>query len=192
MEVAAAAIGLLEASLRILRRVKKAYVGMKDAPEIFDRYCNEIGATRTVLEVVIDEKSLQTANVQAEIGKVKQIEARLRGGLTNAEKNAKAAQSKPVTAFARQLFKGSTDEKNLTKTMDELDSVKLTLCMHIQLSHVGITRDNHNDLVARLDVIESVHNTLIEVLGQSGGLRIKQLLAGRKPRGMSYLTSLSF
>lgn len=183
MEVAAAAIGLLEATLRILRRVKKAYVGVKDAPDIFDRYSNEVEATRTVLEVVIDEKCLQTANVQAEIGKVKQIEVKLREGLTKAEKNARAAESRPVAQFARQLFKGSTDEKNLTKIMSELDSVKTTLCVHIQLSSVGVMRDMENKLVARLDVIEQIHNTLVEVLGQSGGLRIKALLAGRKPRG---------
>ena len=182
MEVAAAAVGLLEASLRTLRRVRKAYAGVKDATEIFDRYCKDVEAIRAVLGVVIDEESLQTANVHAEIRKLKQIEAKLREGLTKAEKNARAAQNRPLTSFTRQLLKDSTDEKNLTKTMDELDSVKLTLCMHIQRSHVGIARDNHNDLVARLDVIESVHNTLIEVLGQSGGLRIKQLLAGRKPR----------
>lgn len=182
MEVAAAAIGLLEATFRIINRLKKAYGRMKDAPQILEKYSNELKTIKTIIEVVDDEQSLQTANVHSEVEKVKKIEGRLKDCLKTAEKNSKESV-KPMAQFSHQLFKGSNDEKKISEIMMELGSVKATLCLHIQLSSVGVMRDMENKLVAKLDVIEHVNQTLVELLGQTGGLRIKGLLENRTARG---------
>ena len=180
MEVAAAAIGLLDATIRTIKALKKTYARVKDAPEILDRFSTELKATKNIIEVVDDEDSLHTKPILIELQRIKEVEKKLKSSL---QEMVKDIAKRPVTQMACQLFKGSSDEKKLSGLMDELRSVKLSLCTQIQVTSVGVMRDLNNKLVAKLDVIEEVNKALVKVMGQSGSLRIKDLLANRKPRG---------
>jgi hypothetical protein len=175
---AASVIGLLEAAIRSIKRLRKAYERVKDAPKVFDTYQTELEGTKSIIAIVEDEISLQTANVQSELEKLKSIDQKIRGGLTKAEERSK----KFMAQFSHQLFSGSKEEEQLSSIMRELIGVKTSICLHIQLSAVGVIRDMENRLVAKLDIINRVNDTLVELLGQAGSLRIVGLLKNRNPQ----------
>jgi DNA repair exonuclease SbcCD ATPase subunit len=175
---AAAAAGLLETAIRSLGRLRKAYERVKDAPKVFESYQGELKDIKILVETVDDEESLQTANVHSEVEKLKQIESKLVKWLRTTEE----ASKRTLAQFSHHLFSGSREEKQLSEMMKQLSGVKGSLCLHIQLSAVGVIRDMENKMVAKLDVINRVNDTLVELLGQSGSLRIAALLQNRAPR----------
>lgn len=171
--------GLLETAIRILGRLRKAYERQKDAARLFDAHTDEIKDLKTMIQIVEDEDSLQTANVTAEILKLRAVEDRLIEWLKRADPRGRSVAHQ----FSHHLFNGSKEEKRLTEIMADLSRIKADLCMRIQLSSVGVMKNMEKEFVANVEIIKHIDETLIEMFGPNGGLKIVHVLEGRSPRG---------
>ena len=178
MESVAAAVGLAEASLRIFKILKKAHERNKDALETCERYIKELKAVKAIIEVIDDEEALHTPDICAEVVKIKKIEEKLKDLLAIMKA---AADKKPLAGLGHQLTQGKGTESKLAAIMGELNNAKTLLCVLIQTSTVGIIKSLKGTLCAKLDVIQSVNNALLDASDHKIGLRIMSVLKDRIP-----------
>jgi hypothetical protein len=120
---------------------------------------------------------LQTASVAAELTRLKKVQCKLVKLLEELDPKRKGTAQQ----FARQLTKGSSDEKRLGEIMNELGQVKAMLLLRIQVANVGVMRNMEKRLVANTEVIMRVDQFLREEVDGCEGLRIARLLKGRLP-----------
>lgn len=177
---ATAVIGLLDAAIRGLGRLRTAYVRVKDAPKVFDAHTCELEEIKSLVAIVEDEPYLQSANVCAGVDKLKTIQEKLMSSLKTMEKGSKNAMAQ----FSHKLFHGSREEEQLSGVMKELCGARMNILLHIQLCLVGVKRDNDNKVIAKLDEIMEINAVLVKALGDSYSLRIAVLLKNRPPRRM--------
>jgi hypothetical protein len=175
--VLSAAAQLLDQSIRVLGRIRKARQRQKALPDVLAQHESELSSVRAMVGIIEDEKDLRTANVCSEVIRLKDVQEKLVKLLGELEPRLK----KPVLQLAHQLTNGSSDESRLSGIMRELSQVKSMLLLRIQVANVGVMRDVHQELVANTEVIERVDQFLREEVGGCEGLRIARLLQGRRP-----------
>jgi hypothetical protein len=179
---ASAASGLLETSIRIVGRVRKANERQKELIRVLDNHDLELKNIKTIIQIVEDEDALQTAAVAAELVKLREIEKKLVECLKTLDPGGKG----PIRKLAHQLVHGSKDEKTLADIMDELAHAKSDLSVRIQVANVGLTRTVEDTIVANAAAIDRIDQLLVPVFGEGRGLKIAQLLKDRSPQGLSY------
>ncbi|KAE9964633.1 hypothetical protein BLS_008188 [Venturia inaequalis] len=173
----AAASGLTDTAIRILRRLRKAHERKTKLPEVLDRHACELNSLKDIIELIDDEDSLQTATVAAELVRLRSVEDRLVKLLKELDSTSKGA----VKQYAHQLSHGSTEEKRLAVIMEELCQVKSALLLRIQVASVGVMRGVGGLVLANADAIARVDSFLQERLGDGKGLKIARLIKGRRP-----------
>jgi hypothetical protein len=176
----AAAAQLLEAAIRILRRLRKTYERQKTLAETLGRHEYQLQNIKAIIGIIEDEKMLQTATVHSEVLRMKGVEDKLVRLLRELDNGSRGA----VSQFTHLLVYGSTEEKSLTKIMDELCHVKSDLLLRIQVASVGVMRTVENKLVANAEAIERIDRFLKDELGERVGLKIAGLVKGRRPSSM--------
>lgn len=85
-----------------------------------------------------------------------------------------------VNQIARQLVQGSGDEKKLSDIMSDLVHVKAMLLLRIQLVNVSVVANVEKGVVANAVVIQRIDESLREHVYNCEGLRIAQMLKGRR------------
>lgn len=174
----AAASGLTETAIRILRRLRKAHERKLKLPEVLDRHACELNSLKAIIELIDDEDSLQTATVASELVRLRSVEDRLVKLLKELDPTSKGA----VKQYTHQLGHGSAGEKVLAAIMEELCQVKSALLLRIKVASVGVMRAV-GDMVlanANADAIARIDAFLKEQLGDGKGLKIARLLKGRR------------
>ena len=175
--VLSAAAQLLDQSIRVLGRIRKAHQRQKALLDVLTQYESELNSVRAMIGIIEDEEDLRTAHVCSEVMRLKDVQEKLAKLLEKLDPRLK----KPVHQFAHQLTKGSSDESKLTGIMSEVGQVKSMLLLRIQVANVGVMRDVQQGLVANTEVIERVDQFLREEVGGCEGLKIARLLQGRDP-----------
>lgn len=181
----AAASGLTDTAIRILRRLRKAHERKIKLPEVLDRHACELNSLKDIIELIDDEDSLQTATVASELVRLRSVEDRLVKLLKELDSTSKGA----VKQYAHQLSHGSTEEKRLAVIMEELCQVKSALLLRIQVASVGVMRGVGGLVLANADAIARVDSFLQERLGDGKGLKIARLIKGRRPSSMTFISN---
>lgn len=169
---------LFEQAFRILRRLRAAYERQKNIVDVLNRHETELKSLKTIVGIIEDEDELQIDAVALELGRVKDVQERLKDLLVSLDPNNKGR----VNQIARQFVQGSGDEKKLTVIMNELGTVKQTLLLRIQVAQVGVIRGMKEGLIANAEVIQRIDESLRQV-SNCEGLRIARLLKDRIPAG---------
>lgn len=168
---------LIEQTFAIFSHIKRAYKRQRELVVVIERHEDELNSVETVLDVLKNETDLQTASVATELGRLKAVQDRLDRLLTKLDPKPRGK----VAQFTHQLIKGDTDEKKLHAIMDDLGHVKTSILLCIQVANVGVIRNMEKQLVADAVKIERIDSRLREALEDYEGLRIAQLLKGRRP-----------
>ncbi|QDS67803.1 hypothetical protein FKW77_006937 [Venturia effusa] len=172
----AAASGLTGTAIRILQRLRKAHERKLKLPEVLDRHKCELNSLKTIIELIDDEESLQTAAVTSELVRLQSVEDRLVKLLKELDSTSKST----VKQYTHQLSHGSAEEKRLVAIMEELCQVKSALLLRIQVASVGVMRAVGDMVLANADAIARVDTFLKEQLGDGKGLKIARLVKGRR------------
>lgn len=177
--VASSVAQLLEASIRVLRRIRKAYERHQSLIAVLDKHTLEIESINVLVRTIDDEDALQTAVVISELTKVHAVGTKLAECLGELDPGNKGR----VRQLAHQLVHGTKDEETLADIMKDLDRAKANLSLRVQLANVGMTRVVHDTVLANAEVIDRIDRLLIVVLRESHGLKLAGLLKDRVPQG---------
>ncbi|OAL01576.1 hypothetical protein IQ06DRAFT_125905 [Phaeosphaeriaceae sp. SRC1lsM3a] len=175
--VLASAAQLLDQTIGLLGRIRRAYQRQKALPQFVAQHEGELKSLVAIIDVIDAEETLRTAEVGVELARLKEVGEKLFKLLTELHPKIKTS----VQQFAHQLTNGSSDESKLSNIMNELAHVKSMLLLRIQVTNVGVMRDVQKRLVANTKVIERVDEFLREEIEGCEGLRIARLLQGRRP-----------
>lgn len=134
-----------------------------------------------IIQLVKDEKALQTAAVASKLANIESIGNKLMEILHTLSPGDKGS----MRQFGHQLVHGSRDEKTLGEIMNELSGAKESLSLRIQVANVGLSRTANGALVANAAVVERIDLHLQQILGEGRGLKIAELLKRQPPRSMS-------
>jgi hypothetical protein len=167
----------VEQAFRVLSRLRKAHERQKALVDVLHRHENELNSVKTIIGIIDDEEELQTPTVATELYRLKDVQCKLVKLLETLDPKPRGR----VNQLARQFAHGSADERKLCVVMDELSHVKATLLLRIQVANVGVMRTMEKQLVANAEVIQRIDQFLREEVGNCKGLRIAQLLKGRRP-----------
>jgi len=162
-------------ALAIVERIRKAHERQKYLAPALSGYRNELRSINEIIQIVKDEKELQTAAVVSEVVKVEAVAARLVDCLKTVDPETRGS----TRQLARQLVQGSKDEKALADVMDELSRAKSSLTLHIQAANVGLTRTVGDTILANAKVINRMNVVLQKVFGEGRGLKLAELLKNR-------------
>jgi hypothetical protein len=168
---------LVEQAFQILGRLRAAHQRQKALVHVLTRHQNELNSLKAIAKIIMKHQDLQTLSVATEIVQVQDIQEKLARFLATLDPTPKSRANQLV----RQLVHGSADEKKLATIMDELVHVKATLLLNIQATNVGVTRTIGQDLVANAVVIQRIDESLRKHIRDCEGLRIAQLIKGRRP-----------
>jgi hypothetical protein len=168
---------LVEQAFQILGRLRAAHQRQKALVHVLIRHQNELNSLKAIVKIIRKHQDLQTLSVATEILQVQDIQEKLARFLATLDPTPKSRANQLV----RQLVHGSADEKKLATIMDELVHVKATLLLNIQATNVGVTRTIGQDLVANAVVIQRIDESLRKHIRDCEGLRIAQLIKGRRP-----------
>ncbi|KAF2004053.1 hypothetical protein P154DRAFT_459751 [Amniculicola lignicola CBS 123094] len=177
-----ASTNLLENALSVIKCLRKAQRRQKDLVYVLIRHEDELDSIKSILQQ-LDKKEnsdLHTASLGAELARMQQVQHKLAALLKELDPGSKTK----INQFARQLLEGSADEKNLSSIMDELAQIKASILLCIQMANVGVMRDMNRQIVADAAKIERIDSNLqkqLEQLDNYEGLRIAQLIKGRRP-----------
>ncbi|KAK0623479.1 hypothetical protein B0T14DRAFT_494954 [Immersiella caudata] len=174
---AVAVAQLLEQSIQLLSRIRRAALRAKNLPTLIQQYSLEVSQTKSIVDLALSEPALRTPNVAAAIDSLKTAVEALRSHLT-----ALGDTRGVVRDFVRAFVKGQRDAEKLEGLMGELGRRKGDLGMYVQLANVGLTRRVGERLGLGVDVgaVEAVGRVVSEKLGGEGGLRIAKLIEGRE------------
>lgn len=189
VSAAASILGLLDAAIGIVDRLNDAYTRQKEQSSFLARYHGELKDTKSVIQVVDDETSLQTAAITSKLVKLEELSQKLVGLLQRLEPGDKST----ARQFLHQLSRGSKDEKDITSIIDQIGAAKTTLLLYIQVAGVGLTVDAQRELAANTAIVHQVDHVVREKLGTQQGLKMVELIQNRPVRGtirssMSYPT----
>ncbi|OAK93735.1 hypothetical protein IQ06DRAFT_235761, partial [Phaeosphaeriaceae sp. SRC1lsM3a] len=173
----ASAVQFLDQSIWLLRRFRKAQQRQKALSDRLAQYEDELASVRAIICVINDEGNLHTVAVSTKLVKLKEVAMVLLRSLEEMKSKSRG----PSRKFTYQLVEGSSDEIRLRGVMKEMAQVKTSLLLSIQLANVGVMRDVQNGLIANTRIIERVDQVLRKEIEGSEGLRIAQLLKGRRP-----------
>jgi hypothetical protein len=170
--VAAAVAQLLEGSIRLLSRIRKAYERHQNLIELLDSHVLAIDSITSIIGTIVDEDALQTAAVASELIKLRVIGTKLMKCIRELDPGDKGK----VRQLAHQLVHGTKEEETLADIMSDLDRAKSDLSLRVQLANVGLTRMVHDTVLANAKIIDRIDGLLTDVLGEDHGLRLAGLL----------------
>ncbi|KAI4948169.1 hypothetical protein J4E91_006163 [Alternaria rosae] len=168
---------LVEQVFRIFKRLRDANARQKGLPEVLARHYSELKSIKAIIGMIYDEQDLKTPTVAAELVRLQDVSERLAGLI----KTLVPTTTSKMIQFARQLVDGSADEKKLSAIMGELFQVKAVLVLSIQVAHVGVVHTMGKQAVANAEAIQRIDESFRELVQDCKGLKIAQLLKGRRP-----------
>lgn len=176
---ASAVTGLLEAAVRLIKRMHKAYLRQQSLADVLNRHMLEIESVSALARIILDEDSLQTAAVGAELAKLQAVAVRL----VNCVKDMDPGDKSVARQLAHQFVRGTSDEGTLTEIMQSLGHAKASLSLRVQLANVGLTRMVRDTVLGSVDVINRIDCLLVDLLGPTQGLKLARLVANRVSDG---------
>jgi hypothetical protein len=177
--VASSVAQLLEAAIRLVKRVRSAYERHHNLTAALDKHALEIETINLLVRTIDDEDALQTAVVNSELTKLHAVGVKLVRCLRELDPGNKGM----VRQLAHQLVHGTKDEETLADIMKNLDRAKANLSLQVQLANVGLTRMVHDTVLANVEVINRIDRLLTVVFGESHGLKLAGLLKDNIPQG---------
>lgn len=172
----------MESAISLLVQIRQAHERQKELSAVLTKHALELTKIKNTIQIVRDEKVLQTAAIVGELVEMDKIANRLVMAL-RAIGNAKGR----ALQFIHQLVHGSDDESTLVKIMDEINRSQSNLGLHISVAHVGLTRTLQNAMLVNTTIVERIDAVIQSVLGEGQGLRIATIIGNRPVQGSANL-----
>lgn len=174
----------------MIKCLRKAQKRQQSLVLVLIRHEDELDSIKTILEQLSNNENsdLRTAGLGIELIRMQQIQHKLAALLKELDPGSKSR----INQYARQLLEGSADEKNLSSLMEELGQIKASILLCIQMTNVGVIRDMNKQIVADAVKIERIDSNLQEMLDGYEGLRIAQLISGRRRSSKLPTTGATF
>jgi hypothetical protein len=169
-----AAAALLEQSTKLFERLHEARKRQKELAEQITSYRGAVSQLEGIVNLVREEDALKTPHVGESIARVHNLSKDLNDYLETT-----VSTRAPVPEFLRQLLQGKAFGAKIEGIMRDLESAKLNLIMHIQVSNVGLTRGVGEAVQVNTTTVEAINKRLHERVGEDLELRISQILKGR-------------
>jgi len=169
---------LLEQAIQLFERIRDAHERQKGLPELIGKYLAEVTQTKSIVELVRNEKDLKTPSVGGAMNRLDSV------GETLLDHLFKISTTKgPVQDFFHQLVSGKKGEDKLESIMKDLGNAKMNLSIQIQVAHVGLIEGVGQAVQVNITAVKEMNKMLIETLGSGHVLRISQLLERKSPNG---------
>ena len=153
-----ATVTLLEVSIHIIRRVRKAQDEQKDLARTLSSHQDELMDIQDIVRSVKEEKALQTTTVASHLDRIKAVAERLVDCLKKLDPGEKSS----MRQFAHQMVQGSRDVKLLDGIMNELSHAKASLSLRVQIANVGLTRVVGDALVTNAGSISRINSAVTQ------------------------------
>ncbi|GAW23060.1 hypothetical protein ANO14919_126100 [Xylariales sp. No.14919] len=176
---------VLEQSIKLFERVHEAVKRQKELPRLIWEYQSVVSRLESIVNLVREEDALKTPHVGESIAQIHDVGRGLKDHL-----EIMGSPQGLVRGFFRQLLHGKSLWNKLESIMRDLESAKLNLTIHIQISNVELTRGVGAAVHINTVTVEETNRRLREIDGEDFQLRISQLLEGR-PRNDDGTVALS-
>ncbi|KAK4456219.1 hypothetical protein QBC34DRAFT_419955 [Podospora aff. communis PSN243] len=157
---AVAVAQLLEQSIQLLSRIRRAAIRAKNLPTLIQQYTLEVTQTKSIVDLAVSEPALRTPNVAVAIDSL-----RVAGEALKAHLVVLGDTRGLLRDFVRAFVRGQRDAEKLEGLMGELARRKGDLGMYVQLANVGLTRRVGERLGLGVDV------GAVEAVGRMGRAR---------------------
>lgn len=162
-------MGLGGQAFTVVEKITKAQSRLKGAGEALQRQSAQLELLKKTVQLVVDDESLQTANVATAVGQLAELVDKLQ--VIQDEAQAREGKSS-ARRFGHELFKGDTDADNLSSVLTSLSAAKTDLSLQIQMVNVGLTQDGNDNLAVLMPLVKETNAAVEEVLGIGRGLKI--------------------
>jgi len=188
LSVAASVVALLGTATAIIQAIQKAKASVRGASNTLDKVSEELVTTQQTVDLVKAEPSLQTQGVGEALDSLIKKQEKL---LVFLDALVQIQNRRKVERFFRALKDGDRDDRQLRLIMGDMGAARDNLSLHIQLTHVGLTRHQNDGFQVAYDLLMEVDMNVRETLGS--GLRMARVLEARPlpPRDDSGLTQLT-
>lgn len=166
------ALALLEAAITVSKSLHRAYKNQKDLPNFFKDVEGKLENIKNVVGIVRDEEALRTPKVSTQLDAIQRSVRELKKQLELINPARKSA----FRQFFHQLFSGSEDEKNIVKILGDLEGIKVSLIISIQVVAVGLGKDQKGATYVNTTRVRRVDGVLRTKLGQDQGLKVMRLI----------------
>jgi hypothetical protein len=156
--------------------------------EKLQSYCVEISKAKRVVDLIRNQKGLQTSGVVAGIRILQSHGEIIKSDLVSLgeDKGTTAAFCWANITYLYSLTQRLADEHELDKVVEKLRSERKCLIQHIRLASVGLSKAD-GAITVDTKVVKSTDEAVKKVLGKESGLDIALFLARlkRNPDGKS-------
>ncbi|KAI5457340.1 hypothetical protein BGZ63DRAFT_428057 [Mariannaea sp. PMI_226] len=186
-----AATATIDQSLRLIHRVTAAIDNHKNGNKRLEFLCQDLSSTTEVIKLVQALEDLWTKGVLKSLNNMLKHAQELELHVLSVKKKSSTGHS--FRQMAYQFMSGPGELERTNKMVAELMTLKATLILQIQVAHVGLTvgkdQEKQNHFVNSV-ILHKVNEAVEMKLGKGKGLKIAEVLQGKKPdgNGMIYLT----
>jgi len=174
-----ACLDILDRSLRILDRARKAWDRTKNGISYLDNICFDVKAIIGVVNVVNLAPELQGEPVSAAVSQLSSTAARLEKILDDLEKESEADKSK-FRKFMKHFIDGNGEKEMMEGMRRDLNDGKSTLILSLVTAQVGITQvSGKGDIIINVVEVSKVDKLFRDCPDLEEGLRIVKLLRAR-------------
>jgi hypothetical protein len=182
-----AATATIEQSLKLIRRVSTAIELHKNGNSNLEYLCNDLFSIAQVIELVQLVDELKTKGVCKSLANILKHAQKLDHHVQHVKERSRTGSSMRRVVY--QFMSGPEDFESTMTMVAELTTLKATLTLHIQMAHVGLVveheKRNNSGGTHILDniILQEVNQVVEQRLGKGRGLKIAEVLQGKKPDG---------
>ncbi|KAJ4266059.1 hypothetical protein NW762_004032 [Fusarium torreyae] len=185
----AAATATIDQSLKLIRRVTTAIDHYKHGNSRLEVVCKDLCSTIDTIELVEKLEALRTKGVLKAVANMLKHAKALDHHVERVKEKSSTGSS--IRRMAYQFMSGPEELECTNKMVEELTALKATLILQIQVAHVGLIvemdreRQNNSGCTHMLNsvVLNQVNQVVEQRLGKGKGLKIAEVLQGKKPDG---------
>jgi DNA repair ATPase RecN len=159
----AAVSQLLVQAITIIQKIQDARAKVNGASDHLDSYQGQLDTLLSTLQLVQDERELQTPPIEKQVRKIVSLGRVLQRQLDTSA--AWLARSK-TKQYTHALISGDKEEKELEGAMSQLDRAKADLIALIVTTHVGLSGPMRAGCIVTLAVVQRVNENVQRVLNE--------------------------
>lgn len=168
MDVAGIVVQLSLLLVALGGRINQAIEQHKGLTKELKKFRDEVDATKSIVDLVQKEPALQDAEaVHTAIQRLRTLAETL-----DTQIRAMSKKRGTVRGVSHQLTHGAAEQQSLIKITDQLVRAKQNLEVHIQLAHVGLTREARDAIVINTLLVQRIDRAVQRALGSGRSLAI--------------------
>lgn len=182
LDIAGSTVGLLQASVSLVLKLREAYKDAKDIPQLLEAHEKKLKLLLDIVDAIDARDALKTATVTLQLESVCEVVSQIKKFLQSLSSEEEKGTASKVW---NQLVHGKKNEKTLAGLMNDLDQAKANLGLILSVASIGVktSTDDSRILLADPRVVKDADQVLVRILGPGNGLQLSNLIEGRPKRG---------